>query len=129
MTKNTAGEKDAQVHWLPQVDPDDFDAARRYLALVFRPQDARALTASLKKVPVRKFPAKDVLRASEQPAKPKKEPDVARQLKKIAQGKPLSPVLLVRVPGQARLLVADGYHRVCAAYLHNEDEPVPCKIA
>jgi hypothetical protein len=41
----------------------------------------------------------------------------------------LSPVLLVRVPDEARLLVADGYHRVCAAYLRNEDEPVPCQIA
>jgi hypothetical protein len=54
---------------------------------------------------------------------------VAKQLKKVKRGEKLSPVLLVRVPDEARLLVADGYHRVCAAYLRNEDEPVPCQIA
>ncbi|MGZ5179487.1 MAG: hypothetical protein ACXWC6_04560 [Ramlibacter sp.] len=127
--KNNGGASDADVKWLKRVDAEDFDAARRYLALVFAPRDAKALTASLEKAPMQRFPAKDVLRASEQPPKPRKDPDVAKQLKRIERGKPLSPVLLVRVPGQAKLLVADGYHRVCAAYLHNEDEPVPCKIA
>lgn len=123
------GASDGHVQWLEDVDADDFDAARRYLALLFPPKDAKALTAALRDASMQRFPAKDVLRASGQAPKSSKDPDVARQLKKIGRGKALSPVLLVRVPDQAKLLVADGYHRVCAAYLHNEDEPVPCKIA
>ncbi|MBE7941883.1 MULTISPECIES: hypothetical protein [Ramlibacter] len=123
------GNQDRDIKWMDDVDPDDFESARRYLALVFAPRQGQALTHALEQAPLVRFPAKDVLRASGQQPKSGKDPDVARQARKIARGKALSPVLLVRVPNEARVLVADGYHRVCAAYLHNEDEPVPCKIA
>jgi hypothetical protein len=26
------------------------------------------------------------------------------------------------------VIVADGYHRLCAVYRHNEDAWIPCKI-
>jgi hypothetical protein len=119
----------SKIHWSGRVAADDFDAARRFLKLVFAPEDARSLTASLRKASLQKFPAKDVLRATQQQPTSKKDPDVAKQLKKMRRGQALSPVLLVRVPGQAKLLVADGYHRVCAAYLQDENEEIPCKIA
>lgn len=47
---------------------------------------------------------------------------------KIAAGKKLSPLLLVRDPSHGKLIIADGYHRMCAVYLFDEDPPVPCKI-
>ena len=40
----------------------------------------------------------------------------------------LSPLLLVRDPSHGKLIIADGYHRMCAVYLFDEDTPVPCKI-
>lgn len=123
------GSDSSGIKWGERVAPEDFDSARRFLKLVFRPEDSQDLTDSLKKAPIQKFPAKDVLRAAEQEPTSKKDPAVAKQLKKIDRGEALSPVLLVRVPVQAKLLIADGYHRVCAAYLRDEDEPVPCKIA
>ena len=47
------------------------------------------------------------------------------------KGESLSPVLLVR--GQATvgapLIVADGYHRICASYHLNEDTDILCRIA
>ena len=52
-----------------------------------------------------------------------------RDLKRIRAGKALSPLLLVRVPEIAKLVVADGYHRLCAVYSVDEDAVVPCKIA
>lgn len=123
------GSGDSGIKWGDRVAPEDFDSACRFLKLVFRPEDSDDLTDSLKKAPIQKFPAKDVLRAAEQEPPSKKDPDVAKQLKKIDRGAALSPVLLVRIPGQAKLLIADGYHRICAAYLLDEEELVPCKIA
>ena len=42
------------------------------------------------------------------------------------RGKALSPILLVRQSG--KVVIADGYHRLCAVYGFDEDAPIPCKI-
>jgi hypothetical protein len=55
---------------------------------------------------------------------------VAKDLRKIGKGVELSPILLVRgdlLSGRA-LLIADGYHRVCASYHTDEDAEVPCRL-
>jgi hypothetical protein len=74
----------------------------------------RALVRALKAAPVHSFVAKDVLRASKVQLLSAKDADVARQLKKIDKGTPLSPLPLVRESGHARLVVADGFHGLCA---------------
>ncbi len=51
-----------------------------------------------------------------------------KDVKIIRSGGGLSPVLLVRNPEQGKLIVADGYHRVCAVYFFDEDAMIPCKI-
>jgi hypothetical protein len=51
--------------------------------------------------------------------------EVARALKKVARGEALSPVLLVR---GTPLVVADGYHRICASYHLAEDADIPCRL-
>ena len=59
------------------------------------------------------------------------DPEVAKDVKKVAKGQPLSPILLVRgdlAAGRA-LQIADGYHRVCASYHLSEDTEIPCRIA
>lgn len=30
--------------------------------------------------------------------------------------------------GRRQLIIADGYHRLCAVYLHDEDSLIPCQI-
>ena len=117
------------VKWSETVETKDFDAGRRYLELLFPPATAQALVASLKSARVQSFAAKDVLRASELELLPAKDADVARQLKKIGKGAPLSPLLLVRESGHARLVVADGFHRLCAVIHVDQDVKVACKIA
>ena len=54
----------------------------------------------------------------------------ARSRKKIAAGKKLSPILLVRgaAIGSMRLEIADGYHRVCASYVTDENTDIPCRL-
>jgi hypothetical protein len=68
------------------------------------------------------------LRASALPLLSEDDVHVDGDLKRIRKGKPLAPVLLVR--GDAAralpLIVADGYHRICAICYFDESEPVPC---
>jgi hypothetical protein len=51
-------------------------------------------------------------------------------VKWLDAGKTLSPIPLV--PGNATygvaLETADGYHRVCASYLTDENTPIPCRL-
>jgi hypothetical protein len=54
------------------------------------------------------------------------DPEVAKDLRRAARGEALSPVLLVR--GAAPLVVADGYHRICASYHFAEDADVLCRL-
>jgi hypothetical protein len=74
--------------------------------------------------------AKDILRAAAVPLLPSNNAHVRSDLAKISDGKRLSPVLLVR--GDAArgvpLQIADGYHRVCAGYLTDEDTAIPCRL-
>jgi disulfide oxidoreductase YuzD len=51
-----------------------------------------------------------------------------KDLKKIREGTKLSPLLLVRDRNHAKLIIADGYHRLCAVYSVDEDAMIPCKI-
>ena len=55
---------------------------------------------------------------------------VKADLDKIHAGKRLSPILLVRGDAKrgARLEIADGYHRVCASYVADENTAIPCRL-
>ena len=116
--------------WKTRPDPDDFPNAGHYLALLFSPGETAALVKKLRKGTVVAHAGKDIFRASGLKLLPRDDPHVIANLRKIAKGKTLSPVLLVRGDGarDLPLIIADGYHRVCAAYHHDYDEPVPCVI-
>jgi hypothetical protein len=117
-------------HWKDEPDEHDFPAAADYLSLVFSEQTAAALVDGLKGVEKLDRKAKDLLRASRLTLLSRDNPHVATDLKKVSGGERLSPVLLVR--GRAEkglpLLVADGYHRICASYHLDEDADIPCRL-
>jgi hypothetical protein len=112
--------------WLADPETHDFPAAADYLELLMPARDAKAFAAKLKKTATQNKKAKDILRASELPLLPKDNLHVAENLKKFRKGKKLSPLLLVR--GQNKLIIADGYHRICASYYLSEDMEVPCRL-
>ena len=118
-----------KINWLPNVAQDDFQSAEQYLELLFAPKRAQALKKDLHASAMQEFPVKDVLRASGLPPLTKDDPDVARQVKKIKAGDGISAVLLVRDDPQARLIVADGFHRACAVLALDEKATVQCLIA
>ena len=55
---------------------------------------------------------------------------IEKDLKKVQDGKLLSPVLLVRgnLENNVPMTIADGYHRVCASYWLDENTDIPCRI-
>jgi hypothetical protein len=119
----------AEPKWLSEPAEKDYAAARSYLSLLLHAEPLRDAVALLRKAPEDKWRAKDILRASCLPLlKGKQSGEVAEKLKHIANGTPISPILLIH-DGRGRLEIADGYHRVCAAYLIDEDTQVPARLA
>jgi hypothetical protein len=51
--------------------------------------------------------------------------EVSADLEKVKGGEKLSPVLLLV---GSPLVVADGYHRICASYHLDEKTLVPCRL-
>jgi hypothetical protein len=50
-------------------------------------------------------------------------------LAKAASGPAISPILLIRGSGKHPLIVAHGYHRVCASYRIDENTSIPCRLS
>jgi len=74
------------------------------------------------------FKAKDMFRSSGLSLLGISNGHVEKNIKKLQDGIRLPPVLLVRDDRQRRLIIADGYHRLCSVYLIDEDADIPCKI-
>lgn len=117
--------------WKKDAERGDFDAALAYLSLICGATKVKALIRSLRRAPLIERSAKDLLRACELPLLPLDEPSVKEDLKKISKGKPLAPVLLVAgdLSKGVPLVVADGYHRICAVYHYDEQAAVMCRMA
>lgn len=117
-------------HWKDQPDEHDFPAAADYLSLVAEPGVVDGLVAALREAALTSRKAKDLLRASRLALLKPSNAHVQADLAKIKRREKLSPVLLVR--GDAKtdrpLIVADGYHRICASYYVDENAAIPCRI-
>ena len=74
------------------------------------------------------FKSKDIFRASGLSLLGVSNSHVEKDRKKIKAGMPLSPLLLVRDGDHGRVIIADGYHRLCAVFGFHEDAMIPCKI-
>ncbi len=120
--------KNIVIEWLAEPEEHDYPAAESYLALLFDKRTAKKFTMKLKKGKMTQFKAKDIFRASGLSLLGVSNSHVEKDRKKIMEGKALSPILLVRDERNARVIIADGYHRLCAVYSFNEDEMIPCRI-
>jgi len=118
-----------EIKWLPEPEEKDYPAAESYLSLIYDSQQVEKLVAKLRKQPISKFKAKDIFRASSLSLLGVSNSHVEKDRKKIQDGKQLSPILLVRDQQNGKVIIADGYHRLCAVYSFSEDECIPCKIA
>jgi hypothetical protein len=119
------------VKWLDEPEAHDYEAAADYLSLLAEADLVSATVAALKTAEPVYRKAKDILRAAQLTLLPATNVHVKTDLVKIGDGRKLSPILLVR--GRAldvvALQIADGYHRVCASYLTDENTDIPCRLA
>ena len=74
------------------------------------------------------FAAKDIFRASGLSLLGVSNSHVEKDTDAIKREEKLSPLLLFRQKINGKLIIADGYHRLCAVYKFDEDAMIPCKI-
>jgi hypothetical protein len=116
--------------WKKKPEEEDYEGALNFLLLIYPDAKARRLLRLFRKAKTVEHAAKDLLRGSNLPLLSREDPHVAADLTRIRKGKDLSPVLLVRgdMTQGLPLVVADGYHRICAICYFDESAPIPCRL-
>jgi len=120
--------KKVEIKWLGEPEEHDYPAALSYLSLHYDEQTAATYVDKLRLASISKFKAKDIFRASGLSLLGISNAHVEKDQQKIQSGRELSPLLLVRDSANGKVVIADGYHRLCAVYSCDEDSVIPCKI-
>lgn len=119
---------DTEIKWLCDLEAQDYSAAGSYLSLLCDDAVAAKYVEHLRKASMAKFKAKDILRASGLSLLGISNSHVEHDREKVLAGRSLSPLLLVRSTNNQKVIIADGYHRMCAVHSFSEDALIPCKI-
>ena len=118
-----------KIKWLSEPEEHNYPAAESYLKLIY---DSFVVNKTIEKLKnggeKMEFKAKDIFRSSGLSLLGVSNSHVKKDIKKIKKGKKLSPILLVRDSVNGKVIIADGYHRLCAVYKIDEDALIPCKI-
>ena len=117
-----------KIKWFAAPEDHDYSAAESYLLLVYESDYISKIIDKLKLEKITVFQAKDIFRASQLSLLGVSNSHVEKDTIKISKGKELSPILLVRDKVNDKVIIADGYHRLCAVYSVDEDAMIPCKI-
>ena len=121
--------KEVEIKWLGEPEEHDYPAALSYLSLLYDEQIATTCVDKLKRTSITEFKAKDIFRASGLSLLGISNSHVQKDQQKLQSGDELSPLLLIRDSVNGKVVIADGYHRLCAVYCYDEDAVIPCKIA
>lgn len=118
-----------QINWRDKPRGKNLKEAEEYLDIFGLGREVREFDNARPKTMM----AKDILRVTGQtPAKPN-DPHVKKKLRQFKKGKPVPPVLLIWVDKalgpKPQLLIADGFHRVSAAFHLDEDTQVHTLLA
>ena len=116
-----------RIKWRADVADHDYTAAEAYLSLKLDSEAVHKTVKRLRKAELTKRRANDILRAAGLTAAALDDPGVMKDLIKVIEGKPLSPVLVVSAVAGAD--IADGYHRVSLVYRVDPYGEIPLKIA
>jgi hypothetical protein len=114
--------------WKKEPEDHDYPAAESYLNLIYSPETAASFVRSLRFASMTAFKAKDIVRASGLPMLDEENIHVDKNISKINKGHAMVPILLVRDIVNGKVVIADGYHRVCAVHYLDEDATIPCQI-
>jgi disulfide oxidoreductase YuzD len=117
-----------KIKWLDEPQKHDYPAAASYLSLMMDLPAAKNAADKLKKAKMTEFAAKDIFRSSGLSLLGISDSHVEKDRAQIVRDQKLSPLLLYRDKANGKLIIADGYHRLCAVYKFDEDAVIPCKI-
>lgn len=120
--------KKTTINWLNEPQKHDYSAAASYLSLTLGRRAAKNAAKELEQVKISRFAAKDIFRASTLSLLGVSNSHVEKDRAKVTRHEKLSPLLLFRDKTNDKLVIADGYHRLCAVYTFDEDAMIPCKI-
>jgi disulfide oxidoreductase YuzD len=120
--------KQGEIKWLLDVEDHDYPAAESYLSLLYSKSQVRKMMTRFKRSPVVQFKAKDIFRASRLSLLGVSNSHIEKDREKIRKRQSIAPLLLVRDQQNGEVVIADGYHRLCAIYELDEDASIPCKI-
>lgn len=123
-----AKSKVKEIKWLADVEEHDYPAAESYLKLIYSDDKVADMITGFKTAPIVQFKAKDIFRASQLSQLGVSNLHVEKDRKKIQQEISISPLLLLRSESNGKVVIADGYHRLCAIYEFDEDAWIRCKI-
>jgi disulfide oxidoreductase YuzD len=116
------------IKWLSEPQKHNYPAAESYLSLVMEPSAANDVARQMQDAEISEYAAKDIFRASALSLLGVSNSHVEDDRAKITRNEKLSPLLLFRDKRSGKLVIADGYHRLCAVYSFDEDALIPCKI-
>jgi hypothetical protein len=117
----------ANIKWMKDVAGHDYDSAEAYLSLKLDPAATSKAVKRLRDASLTRRRANDILRAAGLTPAPLDDPGVMKDLVKVIEGKPLSPVLVIN--SHAGADIADGYHRVSLVYRLDPYGEIPLKLA
>ncbi|MBI3563396.1 MAG: hypothetical protein HY080_16960 [Gammaproteobacteria bacterium] len=120
--------KSRDIKWFSEVEEHNYPAAESYLRIIYADERVAEMLAKLRVADIVEFKAKDIFRASQLSLLGVSNSHVEKNQQKIKKGISLSPLLLVRDERNGRVVIADGYHRLCAIYGFDEDALIHCKI-
>ena len=123
-----AKSKTKEIKWLPDVEEHDYPAAESYLRILYSEDRVAEMIVKFRSAGIVQFKAKDIFRASQLSLLGVSNFHVEQDRKKIQKDVSLSPLLLLRDEPNGRVVIADGYHRLCAIYEFDEDALIRCKI-
>lgn len=120
--------KESKVLWQDLPEDHDYPAAWSYLSLIYDENTVNEMVKNLRAAPKTEYKAKDIFRASGLSLLGISNSHIKKDKEKIKEGIALDPLLLVRDTSNGKVVIADGYHRLCAVYQFDEDAIIPCKI-
>jgi disulfide oxidoreductase YuzD len=120
--------KKTNIKWQSGPQKHDYPAAASYLSLTMGLQASKNVVKKLRRAAMTNFAAKDIFRASMLSLLGVSNSHVEIDRTRIIEHEKLSPLMLFRDERNGKLVIADGYHRLCAVYTFDEDAIIPCKI-
>jgi hypothetical protein len=126
-TADPASTPPVKINWAAEVANHDYAAAEAYLSIKLADDKVAKIVTRLRDASLTTRRANDILRAAGLTAAPLDDPGVIKDLIKVVEGKPLSPVLVVS--GKKGADIADGYHRISLVYQIDPYADIPLKLA